>query len=118
MKMKIDLTKIKLSDLTGKRVKQAKGQELHKYIANVIYTTTGSIDMLHIAEHINEGNSVIVTDSQLAEIKGIIAAPNNNIFAFAKKAVLDYLSAVEETDKKKTKKRAKKKAKKKVSRRK
>lgn len=116
--MKVQLKEVKIFDLDHRRVKAAPGQELYKHIANAIYTKTGSLDMLAIVELMNKGLAVEMSSSQIAEMIAIIESPKSGIFAFVKKAVLDYLIKVQEIDKKKTAKKVVKKVAKKVAKKK
>ncbi len=99
--MKIDLTKIKTKDIDGKVVKQEKGNVMYKHIANIMYIKCKNLDLVDIAMNINKGVAVEMEVLQVSELRMLVADPANGLLSFARKAVLEYLDKVEETDKKK-----------------
>jgi len=87
--MKIDFTKVVLRDIAGKPV---KGQtDIHKTIANCIYFTARTVDMIDIARKINQGVAVELLEPQIREIINVVIHPNSPMAAFAKVATKEYL---------------------------
>ena len=99
--MKVDLTKVKTKTIDGKIIKQQKGTELYKTIANILYVKCKNLDLVEIAMKINKGQVVEMNETQIKELRQLIIAPESGIFSFARKTLCDYLDKVEETEKKK-----------------
>ena len=101
--MKIDFTKVVLHDLAGKPLKTQS--EVHKTIANTIYFTARSVDLIEVAQAVNKGQEVELSVSQIEEIKNLVNHPQATLAAFAKVAVQKYLDArLNSVKKKKAKK--------------
>lgn len=86
--MKVNFSKIKLLDLEGKVIPKAI---LHKTLAGVIYQYTKNLDLVEVARKINKGEEVELRDSEVTEIRRIIQTPEAGMFAFARKAINDFL---------------------------
>ncbi len=86
--MKIKLAKATLKDIDDKVVKE---HELHKSVANILYTKAKNLDLVDIAVAMNRGEAVEMAGSHIKELRGLVADPANGLLSFARKAVLDYL---------------------------
>lgn len=88
--MKIDFSKVSLTDLEGKVVKEAV---LHKTLANAIYSHTQDLDLVEKARAINAGKEVEFDKTELEEIKRVIKDPKVGFLAFAQAAILNFIDA-------------------------
>ena len=102
--MKIDLKKVKTNELNGRVIKYEKGNELYKFIADILYKFSPSLGMLDVAQMMYKGVVVEMTISQVNEMKVLVTNPKNGIYTFARKALLDYIDSVIEKETKKKKK--------------
>lgn len=84
--MKVDFTKIKIADIEDKPI-----DDFHKVLARVIYMHTQNLDLVEIARQINKGEPVELRSSDWDEIKRIVKSREANVFAFARKAVIDFI---------------------------
>jgi hypothetical protein len=84
--MKTDFTKIKVLDIGDKPI-----TDFHKVLARVIFMHTQNLDLVEIARAMNKGESVELRDSDFDELKRIVNSREANIFAFARKATLDFI---------------------------
>lgn len=84
--MKINFSKIKLADIEDKPI-----TDFHKVLAKIIYVHTQNLDLVEIARQINKGEPVELRDSDRKEIKRIVNSKEANVFAFARKATLDFI---------------------------
>ena len=87
--MKVDFTKVVLRDVAGKPIKEQSN--IHKTVANCIYFTARSVDMIDIARNVNQGVVVELSESQIKEIKNLVMHPQSPMAAFAKVATAKYL---------------------------
>lgn len=106
--MEVELFKIKLKDIDGKKLKPKEGEEskgVHNSVAYILYTLSRNLDLVDIALNMNKGHAVEMAPSHIAEMRILIADPEKGgLLAFARKAVIDYLDDLEEKEKKKKKK--------------
>ena len=85
--MKLDLTKVEIKDLDGKKIEK---HDIHKIVANLMYQSTKNLDMVELAREINQGKEVELKKDELEELKTLITQ-TQAIAAFAKKALIDYI---------------------------
>jgi hypothetical protein len=90
--MKYDFKAIKAESLDGKQVK-----DIHKTIANALYTMTKNLDLVEKAIEINKGKPVELEKAEIAEVKRILNDEKIGFYAFVKKAILDYIEKVNTT---------------------
>jgi len=90
--MKADFTKVQLVDIEGKEV---QSHELHKAIADILWKKAKNLDLVDIAMQMNRGEEVELTDSLKGEIIQMMKDPNCGLAAFARKAVIDYLTSLD-----------------------
>lgn len=88
------MTKVNLSKLVLKNIEGVviKDHDAHKLIANTIYHSAKNLDLIEKAMLINKGKEVELTTKEKDEMIEIIKNANN-IAAFVKKAVIEYLNA-------------------------
>lgn len=98
--MIIDFSKIELKDIDGV---VAVKSGFHKVVANIMYTTSESIDFVEPAIEINKGLAVELTKKQILEIEKMILNPKAGILTFARKAFSEFVEdrLAEEAKKKK-----------------
>lgn len=89
--MKYDFSKVKITTLDGKEVKDA-----HKTLADAIYAFTKDLDLVTKAIDINTGKEVELDKTEVEVVKGIVKDERAGFFAFVQKAFLDYLDSVKE----------------------
>jgi hypothetical protein len=89
--MKINISKICYQDIEGSEVKE---HSLHKTLAMVLYKMAKTLDLVDKAMQMNRGEEIDVSMAELNEIKFLIKDPNSRIYAFARKAMLEYLDEV------------------------
>lgn len=89
--MKFDFSKVELKDIKGKVLKKAG---VHKIIGNLIYNTTRDLGMVETAQVIYAGKTVDLDKTEVAEIERIIDDPNSAVFAFARKAIHEYIDEI------------------------
>ena len=99
---KYKFSEIELKELDGKVI---EGADVHKSLANIIYRNASSLDLVEIAREINAGAEVPLTSSQINEIKRTIADPKAGMFAFARKAIVDYIDEVQRVEREEKKKK-------------
>ncbi|KKM00003.1 hypothetical protein LCGC14_1808800 [marine sediment metagenome] len=85
--MKIDFSKLQVSKLDGEPV-----EDFYKDVANVIYKFTEDLDLVDIAIQINRGNIVELRDSDSQKIVRLFESNKIPMFAFARKAVIDFVT--------------------------
>lgn len=98
---KYDFSKIELMEIGGQVIKDA---DVYKTIANIVYRTANNLDLIEIAREINSGMVVPLTDSQVGEIKRLISDKQSGMFAFARKAIFDYIDDVQREEREARKK--------------
>lgn len=86
--MKVNFSGIELLDLGGNIV---PNPDLHKTVARAIYHFSKNLDLMDIARKINRGEDVELRDSEVIEVRRIVQSPEAGLFAFVKKAILDFL---------------------------
>lgn len=86
--MKYDFTKIKCYDIDGTLNKKVK---LHRSIGQALYSFTGNLDLVDIAMQMHKGVAVELRDSDIAEIRRVVKEPKSGFYAFAIKAIFDFL---------------------------
>ena len=84
----VDFSKVEVKDLNGKPIKEA---QLHKLIAQGIYTLTKELDLVQKAFDINAGKPVELNAKEIEEVKRLINDDRLGIAAFARAALLDIL---------------------------
>ena len=91
--MKVDFTKIQLSDIDGKN---GDGDvPFYKTIANLIYCKVSNLDLVETAREINQGKEVELSKTDLRTIRQLLLDEKNGLFAFARKAIRDFLEDIE-----------------------
>lgn len=100
--MKYNFSKIKLTDIEGKEFPNA---QVHKIIANFLYHSAKTMDLVETARFINRGEEVELDKSEIEEIRDLVGDPKQSIFAYAKKAIFEYIDSVQEKEKNKHKKK-------------
>ncbi|MDO8302763.1 MAG: hypothetical protein Q7T18_05950 [Sedimentisphaerales bacterium] len=86
--MKLDFTKLELKDIEGKILPDAN---FHKVIANLLYRSAKTLDLVDTARTINRGMPCEMSKDEIAELLSLINDDKNGVFAFARKAVQDYI---------------------------
>jgi hypothetical protein len=89
--MKINFTEIKLVDVDGQKLPESA---FHKTIANILYQKVQTLDLVDVAMKINKGEEVEVSAAALKEIETVLLDPKSGLWAFARKAVKDYIASV------------------------
>lgn len=89
--LKFQFSKVELKDLEGKNL-----GKVNKELANAIYQLSGDLGMLPIAQDIYNNKEVELTPPQIEELTKIVSFSRNGVgfAAFARKAILDYISSV------------------------
>ncbi len=103
--MKINFLKIKLENIEGKPFKVREGnKDIYKSLADLIYIhATDNLELVKIAMEINAGKEVDLRDSEVKTIKRIIngvSIEQGGLFAFVRKAILDYIAKAEQKEEK------------------
>lgn len=93
--MEYDFSKITLVDLDGKEIKDPA----YKIIANILYRSARTLDLVETARQINRGEVVELDKSEIQEIKDLMANPQSGVFAFTQKAIFDYVELVQKQKK-------------------
>jgi hypothetical protein len=70
---------------------------LYKTIGNVIYKGTRDLGMLEIAREIYAGKDVNLADDEVAEVERVVSDPGSGVVAFARQAVLEYITKVKKS---------------------
>ncbi len=97
-----DFSKIVLTELDGKVIEDA---DIHKTLANIIYRSAVDLDLVEIAREMNKGELVSLTKNQTDAIRRLIADPKVGLFAFARKAIADYIDEVQREERESKKKK-------------
>jgi len=106
--MKVDLSKVKLRDLDGNLLgDKEKGVGTHTSVARILYNKATNLDLVDIALNMNKGLPVEMAASHIQEMRKLVADPANGFFAFARKAIFEYLDDLEDAEKKKQAKKNK-----------
>ncbi len=89
--MKVDFMSIETVGLDG-----TKGDPIEtcKAIARIVYNKTKNLDLVDTAFKIHKGEVVDLETSDISEIRRLLDDPENQVFAFFKKAVFEYLDEV------------------------
>jgi hypothetical protein len=82
---KIDLSKVEVTNLEGKPIKDAN---LHKLVANGIYSFTKNLDLVSKALEMNSGKPVDLTASEIEEVKRLVKDEKLGLAAFVQAAIL------------------------------
>lgn len=96
-----DFTKIKLIDLDGVQVDEAKEERekdripVYKLLAILLFRHASNYDLIDTAREINKGCPVQLKPAEVKEIRALIKSPNSRIFSFGKKALENYMDSVE-----------------------
>lgn len=90
--MKFDFTKVVLTDIDGKVVEK---HEIHKAIANVLWSGAKKLDLVEVAMSINRGEEVELEKVDVAELLRLVKDPKAGFFAYAQKAILDYIESIQ-----------------------
>lgn len=90
--MKLDFSKIKLTELDGK---EHENLDAKRTIANILYRKARNLDLIEVAEQINQGKEVEMRPGDIQELRGLIEDPSNGVFSFVRKATFDYLDEQE-----------------------
>lgn len=93
--MEYDFSKIILVDLDGKKIKD----EAYKIVANILYCSARTLDLVETARQINKGEVVELDKSEIKEIKDLLSHPQSGVFAFTQKAIFDYIDSVQKQKK-------------------
>ena len=89
--MKFDFTKIVVTDIDGKALGET---EVYKAIANVLWLGAKNLDLVEVAMSINRGEEVELEKVDIAELQRLVKDPKSGFFAYAQKAILDYVDSV------------------------
>lgn len=89
----IDFKTIEFKDIDGGKIEI---QDFYKVLANVIYRSVQSIDMLEIAMKIYKGDKVLLNRTQINEIVALMQNPQCGLVAFARLAVIQHLNGIKE----------------------
>ena len=100
--MKVNFSKVKLTDIDGKVIPGAK---IHKTLADVIWKFANSVDLVDIAIAINKGQEVALEKVEIAEIRRLINDPKCGFFTYAKKALFDFLDEAQQKEDQKNKRK-------------
>ena len=87
--MKYNFTNLKLHDIDGKEMQD---HDIHKLLAKGLYVNVKDLDLVEIAIKINKGEEVEIDKVEAQNIKKFIESDNCTLFAFAKKALIDFLN--------------------------
>jgi len=85
--MKIDFSKLQVTKLDGDVI-----NDFYRDIADIIYKYTDTLDLVDIAIHINRGEVVELRDSEAERIISLFSGNKIPMFAFARKAVIDFVT--------------------------
>ena len=109
--MKIDVTKVKLKEVSGKAMELDPNSEniFWKILANGLYCFVKDVSIVTIAQNVYKGCEVEMAVSQVKEMRKIAAMPDLGLHAFCRKAVCEYLDKALEAEEKKVAKAEKKK---------
>lgn len=101
--MKYNFSKIRITDLDSKKTPNV----LHKSVANLLWHSAKTLDLVDIAIFINRGEEVDLDKSEIEELRTLIDDPNAviKIWSYAKKAIFEYIDSVQEKEKNKHKKK-------------
>ena len=94
--MKFDFSKMQLKNIEGNVVPEVN---LHKTLANAMWHSAKTLDLVDKAMLINRGEVVDLSKSEVNEIKQLIRDPRNVIFSFAQKQLLDFIELVQKAEK-------------------
>ncbi len=97
--MKFNFSKIKCTDIEGAKVPNT----LHKTVANIMWRLAKSVDLVDTAIFKNRGEEVELDKLEIEEIRKLIEDPSQGVFAYARKAIFEYIDRVQESNKKKKK---------------
>lgn len=89
--MKFNFSTIQLLDIEGKPIPDSK---VYKTIANIIWKFAKTLDLIEIARAINKGEEVELSESDVIEVQRLVRNPQSGIYAYAQKAILDYIKSV------------------------
>lgn len=91
--MKYDFTKVITKDIEGKKTKK---QDASENLANAIYhfASGKNLNLVEIAREIFKGKPVELDKVEIIEIEMIVKDKRSGFFAFAQKAILDYIESV------------------------
>jgi len=87
--MKYNFSTINLKDLEGKTI---EGHDIHKHLANGLYVGATDLDLVEKAMQINKGEEVELDKVEVQKIKEFVNSEKCTLVAFAKKAILDFLT--------------------------
>jgi len=85
-----DFKLVAVKDLDGKDV-----TEIHKAIGNLLFKFAENLDLTEIARGIYIGEPVELRPGEAKELRSLLIGPKSNLFAFVKKAIIDYMDSVE-----------------------
>ena len=88
--MQFDFTKVEMLNLATEK----NEENMHKFLAQKIYTLTKNLDLVDVALRINKGEIVTLEKVEIEEVKRIISDDAAGLFACAKKAYLNYIESV------------------------
>ena len=89
--MKYDFSKITLTDLDEKPL---TGQPFYKDIWRLVYFYSQDLDLVEKAREINKGKVVELDKNEVNVITELVNSEKSWVFAFAKKAYVDYIASV------------------------
>jgi len=102
--MKYNFSRVKITDIDGNVVPEVN---LHKTIGNIVWRGAKTLDLVDTAIFINRGEEVELDKLEIAEIRSLINDEKNGVFAYARKAIFDYIDRVQEEHKNRNKKKSK-----------
>ncbi len=95
--MKFDFSKIKLTNIEGKPIEKS---EIHKSIANALWTSTKRLDLVETAMKINKGETVELEKDEVLELQRLVKDEKQGFLSFAQKAIQEYIESVQKEKKK------------------
>jgi hypothetical protein len=88
--MEINFKDLEVKDIEGEVIPD---NTIYKAVADILYKFAGNLDFVSVAMEMNKGIAVDLTIKQLREIVKLIKSDKSNLFAYAKKAVEDFVEA-------------------------
>jgi len=85
---KLNFSEMKLTEIDGTPIEAFEG---HKLVANLLWKHAKNLDLVETAMKINRGEEVEMSESDIKELEALIKDPQNQLFAFARKTVLDFI---------------------------
>lgn len=87
--MKYDFSQVKLVGIEGEAL---AGPPAHKILADILYRSAKTLDLVETARKMNTGVPVEFDKAEIMEVRELIQNPRCGLFAFVQKALLDYIN--------------------------